>query len=132
MGRLACKHLGNIPDFAWEAAAASAKLARGRGRQGGGAGRDVPPRSPSQHRRRFRAHFRRAQGISPCPIAAHSWLPSGLRAASLQCTWPIRSFGKMNWANPTLDITKSDFGRTNAQVIGYCGRQLQYSFRLLF
>ena len=33
MGRLACKHLGNIPDVTWEAAAASAKVARRRGRQ---------------------------------------------------------------------------------------------------
>ena len=57
MGHLACKHLGNIPDFAWEAAAASAKVARRRGRLGGGAGRDVPPRSPSPRLRRFRAHF---------------------------------------------------------------------------
>ena len=38
----------------------------------------------------------------------------------------------MNWANPTLDITKSDFGRTNAQATGYYGRQLQYSIRFLF
>ncbi|MBP1595755.1 MAG: hypothetical protein H6Q05_1132, partial [Acidobacteria bacterium] len=27
MGRLACQHLGNIPDYAWEAAAASGKVA---------------------------------------------------------------------------------------------------------
>jgi hypothetical protein len=38
----------------------------------------------------------------------------------------------MNWANPILDITKSDFGRTNAQATGYYGRQLQYSIRFLF
>jgi hypothetical protein len=38
----------------------------------------------------------------------------------------------MNWANPTLDITKSDFGRTNAQATGYYGRQLQYSIRFQF
>jgi hypothetical protein len=35
MGHLACKHLGNVPDFAWEEAAASAKVALRRGRQGG-------------------------------------------------------------------------------------------------
>ena len=38
----------------------------------------------------------------------------------------------MNWANPTTDITKSDFGRTNAQASGYYGRQVQYSVKLLF
>ncbi len=38
----------------------------------------------------------------------------------------------MNWATPTLDVTKSDFGRTNAQAVGYYGRQLQYSARLEF
>jgi len=38
----------------------------------------------------------------------------------------------MNWANPTLDVTKSDFGRTNAQASGYYGRQLQYSAKLYF
>jgi len=53
MGHLACQHLGNIPDHAWEAAAASGKVACRRGRQGGGAGRDVPPRSPSRCCRRF-------------------------------------------------------------------------------
>jgi hypothetical protein len=42
MGPLACMHLGNIPDFAWEATAASAKVARRRGRRGGGAGRPAP------------------------------------------------------------------------------------------
>jgi hypothetical protein len=42
------------------------------------------------------------------------------------------AFNKMNWANPTLDITKSDFGRTNAQASGYYGRQIQFSFRLFF
>jgi hypothetical protein len=38
----------------------------------------------------------------------------------------------MNWANPTVDVSKSDFGRTNAQATGYYGRQLQYSVKLLF
>jgi hypothetical protein len=38
----------------------------------------------------------------------------------------------MNWANPTLDVTRSDFGRTNAQAVGYYGRQLQYSARIEF
>ncbi len=38
----------------------------------------------------------------------------------------------MNWANPTLDVTKSDFGKTNAQAVGYYGRQLQYSARIEF
>jgi hypothetical protein len=38
----------------------------------------------------------------------------------------------MNWANPQLSITASDFGRTNTQASGYYGRQLQYSVRLEF
>ncbi len=38
----------------------------------------------------------------------------------------------MNWANPTLSITASDFGRTNAQDAGYYGRQLQYAARIEF
>ncbi len=33
----------------------------------------------------------------------------------------------MNWANPTLTVSASDFGRTNAQASGYYGRQIQYS-----
>ena len=43
MAHLACKHLGNIPDFAWEAAAASAKVACGRGRQGDRVGARITP-----------------------------------------------------------------------------------------
>jgi hypothetical protein len=38
----------------------------------------------------------------------------------------------MNWADPQLSITASDFGRTNAQDAGYYGRQLQYAVRLEF
>ena len=38
----------------------------------------------------------------------------------------------MNWANPTLTVSASDFGRTNAQASGYYGRQLQYSAKLFF
>ena len=38
----------------------------------------------------------------------------------------------MNWADPNLTITASDFGRTNAQESGYFGRQLQYAIRLEF
>jgi hypothetical protein len=38
----------------------------------------------------------------------------------------------MNWADPQLGITASDFGRTNAQETGYYGRQLQYSARVEF
>ena len=38
----------------------------------------------------------------------------------------------MNWANPTLTVTASDFGKTNAQAVGYYGRQLQYSARIEF
>jgi hypothetical protein len=38
----------------------------------------------------------------------------------------------MNYANPTVSITASDFGRTNAQATGYYGRQFQYSARLQF
>jgi len=38
----------------------------------------------------------------------------------------------MNWANPTVTVSASDFGRTNAQASGYYGRQLQYSAKLFF
>jgi len=38
----------------------------------------------------------------------------------------------MNWANPQLNVTASDFGRTNAQLPGYYGRQIQYSARVEF
>ncbi|NWG13740.1 MAG: hypothetical protein HXY20_09415, partial [Acidobacteria bacterium] len=37
-----------------------------------------------------------------------------------------------NWANPTLTITASDFGRTNSPAAGQLGRRLQYMFRLEF
>jgi hypothetical protein len=41
---------------------------------------------------------------------------------------------EMNWANPTVDISKlnSDFGRTSAQASGYYGRQLQVAAKLYF
>ena len=38
----------------------------------------------------------------------------------------------MNWASPNLTVTASDFGKTNTQLAGYYGRQLQYSIRLDF
>jgi hypothetical protein len=38
----------------------------------------------------------------------------------------------MNWANPTVDVSKSDFGRTNAQASGYYGRQLQVAGKFYF
>ncbi len=38
----------------------------------------------------------------------------------------------MNWAIPTLDVTKSDFGRTNAQASGYYGRTIQFSGKFIF
>ena len=38
----------------------------------------------------------------------------------------------MNWATPQLTVTASDFGKTNTQLSGYYGRQLQYSARLEF
>jgi hypothetical protein len=38
----------------------------------------------------------------------------------------------MNWVTPQLSVTASDFGRTNAQVAGYFGRQLQFSARAEF
>ena len=38
----------------------------------------------------------------------------------------------MNWATPQLTVTASDFGKTNTQLTGYYGRQLQYSIRLDF
>jgi hypothetical protein len=42
------------------------------------------------------------------------------------------ALNEMNWANPTVDVTKSDFGRTNLQASGYYGRQLQFSAKLYF
>ena len=38
----------------------------------------------------------------------------------------------MNWSNPNLTVTASDFGKTNTQLSGYYGRQIQYSARLQF
>jgi len=38
----------------------------------------------------------------------------------------------MNWVTPQLDETKSDFGKTNTQLTGYYGRQIQYSARIVF
>jgi hypothetical protein len=38
----------------------------------------------------------------------------------------------INWANPNLTVTASDFGVTNALYSGTAGRQLQYAFRLEF
>ena len=38
----------------------------------------------------------------------------------------------MNWAAPQLSVTASDFGKTNTQLTGYFGRQLQFSARLEF
>ena len=61
MVHVAWEQSRNIPDFGWEAAAARVKGAHRWGRRGGGAGRDVPPRSPSGCPRRFRAHFRRGK-----------------------------------------------------------------------
>jgi hypothetical protein len=38
----------------------------------------------------------------------------------------------INWANPTVSITASDFGRTNSLAPGTAGRQLRYALRLEF
>jgi hypothetical protein len=38
----------------------------------------------------------------------------------------------MNWAAPQLSVTASDFGKTNSQLAGYLGRQLQFSAHLEF
>jgi hypothetical protein len=42
------------------------------------------------------------------------------------------AINEMNWANPTLTVSASDFGRTNAQASGYYGRQVQYSAKFFF
>jgi hypothetical protein len=42
------------------------------------------------------------------------------------------ALNEMNWSNPTVDVSKSDFGRTNAQASGYYSRQLQVSAKLYF
>jgi hypothetical protein len=38
----------------------------------------------------------------------------------------------MNWSTPQLSVTASDFGKTNTQLAGYFGRQLQFSAHLDF
>jgi hypothetical protein len=38
----------------------------------------------------------------------------------------------MNWSTPQLSVTASDFGKTNTQLPGYFGRQLQFSAHLDF
>ncbi|BDC50543.1 hypothetical protein F183_A28590 [Bryobacterales bacterium F-183] len=42
------------------------------------------------------------------------------------------AFNAINWANPTLNIAASDFGRTNSLVAGNAGRQLRYALRVEF
>jgi hypothetical protein len=42
------------------------------------------------------------------------------------------TFNGMNWATPQMTVTASDFGKTNTQLTGYYGRQLQYSARFEF
>ncbi len=44
----------------------------------------------------------------------------------------INALNGMNWVNPQLNETASDFGKTNTQLTGYFGRQLQYAIRLEF
>jgi hypothetical protein len=44
----------------------------------------------------------------------------------------FNAMNSMNWVTPQLSVTASDFGRTNAQVAGYFGRQLQFSARAEF
>ncbi len=54
---------------------------------------------------------------------------------SLQPVDPPRGLQRaqqMNWANPTLTITSSDFGKVTTQAAGYYGRQLQYSLKFEF
>ena len=38
----------------------------------------------------------------------------------------------MNWGNPNLTVTASDFGKTNTPLSGYYGSQIQYPARLQF
>jgi len=38
----------------------------------------------------------------------------------------------INWADPVVTITSSDFGRTNSLFAGTTGRRLVYSFRWEF
>ncbi|HEY1341001.1 MAG TPA: TonB-dependent receptor [Bryobacteraceae bacterium] len=44
----------------------------------------------------------------------------------------FNAFNGMNWATPQLSVTASDFGKTNTQLSGYFGRQLQFSAHLDF
>jgi hypothetical protein len=39
---------------------------------------------------------------------------------------------QINWGNPNVTVTASDFGVTNTQFAGTQGRQLQYALRLEF
>ncbi len=51
----------------------------------------------------------------------------------LEIRWEAyNAFNGMNWANPTLTVSASDFGRTNTQASGYYGRAMQYSAKLFF
>jgi hypothetical protein len=42
------------------------------------------------------------------------------------------AFNTLNWANPQVSITASDFGKTNAPAAGNFGRQLRYAVRVEF
>lgn len=44
----------------------------------------------------------------------------------------FNALSKLNWANPTVSITASDFDRTNAPAAGNVGRQFRYALRVEF
>lgn len=44
----------------------------------------------------------------------------------------FNALNAINWANPTVNIAASDFGRTNALAGGNVGRQLRYAIRVEF
>jgi hypothetical protein len=42
------------------------------------------------------------------------------------------ALNKLNWANPNMTVTSSEFGRTNAPAGGNLGRQFRYALRVEF
>jgi hypothetical protein len=42
------------------------------------------------------------------------------------------TFNKLNWDNPVVDFTNSNFGKDISKRPGYIGREVQYGFKLSF
>ncbi len=65
-------------------------------------------------------------------VTLAKWIPIHNRTRLQLRVDVFNALNGMNWANPTVTITASDFGRTNTQAAGYYGRQLQYAARIEF